>query len=47
MNVRGERELNCLNTVRDAIFYVDGKPVQNPFTGKTYLMSLRKIESIL
>lgn len=35
--MRGERELKCLNIVRDAIFRKDGKPMQNPFTCKTYL----------
>lgn len=35
--MRGDRELRCLNIVKDAIFYEDGKPIQNPFTHKTYL----------
>lgn len=35
--MRGERELRCLNIVKDAMFYKDGKPMQNPFTHKTYL----------
>lgn len=35
--MRGERELKCLNTVKDVIFCKDGKPMQNPFTHKTYL----------
>ena len=35
--MRGERELRCLNIVKDAVFCKDGKPMQNPFTHKTYL----------
>lgn len=35
--MRGERELRCLNIVKDAMFCKDGKPMQNPFTHKTYL----------
>ncbi|MCI8565729.1 MAG: hypothetical protein HFH61_04860 [Lachnospiraceae bacterium] len=35
--MRGERELRCLNIVKDAMFCKDGKHIQNPFTHKTYL----------
>lgn len=35
--MRGERELSSLNIVKDAMFCKDGKPMQNPFTHKTYL----------
>ena len=30
-------ELNCLNTVKRAIFYKDDSPIRNPFTHNTFL----------
>lgn len=35
--MRGDRELRCLNIVKDAIFCKDGRTMQNPVTYKTYL----------
>lgn len=35
--MRGEQEQRCLDFVKKAIFYNGDKPIQNPFTHKTYL----------
>ncbi len=35
--MRGERELRCINIVKDAMFCKNGNPMQNPFTHKMYL----------
>lgn len=35
--MRGDRELNCLEAVRDMVFCYNGQPRQDPITHKTYL----------
>ncbi len=35
--MRGDHELKCLNILKKAIFCKNGKPLENPFTHKTYL----------
>ena len=35
--MRGSRELECLNAIKDTMFYQNGQPLKNPFTHKTYL----------
>ena len=34
--MRGEKEQQCLNIIREAIFTNKGQTIYHPFTGKTY-----------